>query len=90
MTGVAVIGTGPEVVETVGPTAEVLTLTVESSRSAVVRPVGRVPCHPGDDSRARVRCNFLRIGDGGTMDRRLGSEDRGRSDDRTVSESRIH
>lgn len=90
MTGVAVIGTGPEVVEMVGPTAEVLTLTVESSRSAVVLLVGRVPCHPGDGSRARVRCNFLRIGDGGTREGRLGSEDRGRRDERTVSESRIH
>jgi hypothetical protein len=66
-------------------------LNVESSRRAVDRVDGRVPCHPLDESRGRVCCNLwlIKAGgmSGGTSD--LSEDGLGRNDVKTISEFMI-
>jgi len=63
--------------------------TVESSRSAVVLPGGRVPDQASEGSTTRVRWSLCNTEEGGMIIGPSSDEDRGRKDESMVNESRI-
>lgn len=91
LTGVGVTGVVLAVLEVVGAgaaSAALRTLTVESSFRAVPRVGGRVPCQPCVGDKGSVRRSLCRTCDGG-MICAVEDEERGRSDAKTVKESRM-
>jgi len=91
-TGTGVVVIAPVVVAAaLGMVAPARIFTVESSRSAVVLPVGSVPVQDGEGSTARVRWSLCKM-DGGGMMSWLSpddEDDRGRKDARSDNESRM-
>lgn len=65
------------------------TLTVESSRMAIVCVGGSVPCQPGVFCNGKVRCSACRAAGEGMMADLSSLEVRGLKDAKSVRESRI-
>ena len=72
------------------PAERARTLTVESSRRALRRFSGRVPCQPGQGCKARVLWRLRRKEEGGMMERKSELEEaRGRREANVWRDSRM-